>query len=180
MQPTKLLSIVLAVLLVTVGSGAAMAASTQGIGQTAAGADAVTHIDGTDNSTALEINRSTALDTATDELDSGNNWTLVRSSVHEEDGYYRFRFDLRSNNLTGDAEVRVDGSSGDVFRTETEIEAEPEDENEREHEDENEQEHEDETEQEDEDENEQEHEDENEQEHEDENEQEDEDGEEAE
>ncbi|WP_073310499.1 hypothetical protein [Halobaculum gomorrense] len=172
MEPNKLLSIGLAVLLVTVGSGAAMAASTNNIGQSSVGTGVLSDIDGTDNSTTLDVNRSTALETATVELGSAYDWTLVRSSVHEDDGYYRFRFALQSSDLTGEAEVRVDGSSGDVFRTEKEIEVEQEDENEQENEDEqedeNEQENEDEQEDENEQENEDEQEDENEQENEDE------------
>ena len=78
-------------------------------------------IDGTDNSTELVIEKSVAEETARNAL-SDNNWTLERSSTHEEDGFYRFRFMIEGEDA--EAEVRVDGSSGQPFRVEEEIESE--------------------------------------------------------
>jgi hypothetical protein len=78
-------------------------------------------IDGTDDSTELAIEKSVAEETARNAL-SDNNWTLERSSTHEEDGFYRFRFIIEGQDA--EAEVRVDGSSGEPFRLEEEIESE--------------------------------------------------------
>ena len=78
-----------------------------------------------DRDTNITVAQADALETAREALGSppGGNWTLERATVHEDDGYYRFRFALTGANATGKAEVRVDGSSGEVFRLETEIEA---------------------------------------------------------
>ena len=78
-----------------------------------------------DDDTNITVAQADALETARAELGSPpeGNWTLERATVHEEDGYYRFEFALTGANASGEAEVRVDGSSGDVFRLETEIEA---------------------------------------------------------
>jgi hypothetical protein len=78
-------------------------------------------IDGTDDSTELAIEESVAEETARNAL-SDNNWALERSSTHEEDGFYRFRFVIEGQDA--EAEVRVDGSSGEPFRLEEEIESE--------------------------------------------------------
>jgi hypothetical protein len=77
-----------------------------------------------DNSTAITVSQEAAFETARVELGAPpeGNWTLRRASVHEDDGYYRFRFELTGAPATGEAEVRVDGSSGAAFRLETEIE----------------------------------------------------------
>lgn len=79
-------------------------------------------IDGTDNSTELLINQSNAEETARQAL-SDNNWTLEDSSVDEENGYYKFEFTSGES----EAEVRVDGSSGEIFRQEEEHESSDED-----------------------------------------------------
>ena len=87
-------------------------------------------MDGTDNSTELTITKSEAEETARNAL-SDNIWELESSSTHEEDGYYRFRFIVSGEDA--EAEVRVDGSSGEIFRYEEELEKETEeDENESE------------------------------------------------
>lgn len=78
-------------------------------------------IDGTDNSTELTVEKSEAERTAREAL-SDNNWTLERSSTHEDDGYYRFRFTVEGEDA--EAEVHVDGSSGEVFRVKEELEHE--------------------------------------------------------
>lgn len=76
-----------------------------------------------DDSLDLAIGQDAALTTARGALsDAPGNWTLVESSVHEEDGQYRFEFALRTPDRTGETEVRVDGSSGDVVRLEEELE----------------------------------------------------------
>ena len=82
-------------------------------------------MDGTDNSTAIEIGESEAFIEAGNSL-SENNWTLEDSSTHEEDGYYEFEFVVEGEDA--EAEVRVDGSSGEVFRHEEDLEKESEDE----------------------------------------------------
>ena len=56
--------------------------------------------------------------------------TLVVTHLHEDDGYYEFEFSPDAENNTGEAEVRVDGSSGGAFRVEEEIEPIEEDEQE--------------------------------------------------
>ena len=61
--------------------------------------------------------------------------TLVVTHLHEDDGYYEFEFSPDAENNTGEAEVRVDGSFGDAFRVEEEIEPIGEDEQENEDED---------------------------------------------
>lgn len=91
-------------------------------------------VEGEDGETSLEVNRErdddqnitvaqdAALETARSALPDGN-WTLERASVHPDSGYYRFEFGFRSPDRTGEAEVRVDGSSGEVFRLEVETES---------------------------------------------------------
>lgn len=78
-------------------------------------------IDGTDNSTELTVEKAEAERTARSVL-SDNEWELDVSSTHEKDGYYRFRFVVSGEDA--EAEVRVDGSSGEVFRYEEELERE--------------------------------------------------------
>lgn len=78
--------------------------------------------------------RSTA-DAALEEPPQGS-WALVEGDAHEEDNYYKFEYTLTGADYSGEAEIRVDGSSGEVFRYEQDIEHEEEDEDERENEDE--------------------------------------------
>lgn len=77
--------------------------------------------DGTDNSTELTVSEQEAERTARAAL-SNNNWTLEDSSVDEENGYYEFEFVVSGEEA--EAEVRVDGSSGEIFRLEEELEKE--------------------------------------------------------
>ncbi|AHZ21442.1 hypothetical protein E6P09_10465 [Haloferax mediterranei ATCC 33500] len=76
-----------------------------------------------DNDTTFSINESAALDMARNELRSPSNgsWSLLEGNDHDNSGYYEFEFELTGGNFTGDAEVRVDGSSGTVFRLESEV-----------------------------------------------------------
>jgi hypothetical protein len=84
-----------------------------------------------DDDDATTVDQATALETARASLsEQAGNWTLARASVHPESGYYRFEFSLRTGNETGEAEVRVDGSTGEVFRLEEEIERREDDEGE--------------------------------------------------
>ncbi|MFC7019690.1 MULTISPECIES: DUF7096 domain-containing protein [Haloarcula] len=78
----------------------------------------------TDDDTSLTASQADALDTARSALSTqaGATWRLQRASVHEDSGYYEFEFGFRTANRTGEAEIRVDGSSGEVFRVEEEIE----------------------------------------------------------
>jgi hypothetical protein len=86
-----------------------------------------------DDNRTLAVSQATALAAARDVLPD-RDWVLRDASVDGDDGSYEFEFALDSRNATGEAEVRVDASSGDAFRVEEEIE--PLDENEQEHEDE--------------------------------------------
>ena len=77
-----------------------------------------------DDTDTVTVSQSAALETARGALSSvGGNWVLTSSEVDEDDGAYEFAFGLRNAaNLTGEAEVAVDGSSGDIFSLEEEIE----------------------------------------------------------
>ncbi|MEF8851619.1 MAG: hypothetical protein V5A44_03715 [Haloarculaceae archaeon] len=88
-----------------------------------------------DDNRTLAVSQATALRAARGVLPA-RNWGLRDASVDEDGGYYEFEFALDSVNATGEAEVRVDASSGDAFRVEEEIE--PLDENEQEDEQEDE------------------------------------------
>ena len=70
-----------------------------------------------------------AADAALEEPPQGS-WTLVEGDAHEEDNYYEFEYTFASADYSGEAEIRVDGSSGEVFRYEQDIERENEDEDE--------------------------------------------------
>jgi hypothetical protein len=76
-----------------------------------------------DDDDTLTVSQAAALETARGVLSSeGGNWTLTDSEVDEDDGAYEFAFALRNApGLTGEAEVSVDGSSGDIFALEEEI-----------------------------------------------------------
>jgi len=74
-----------------------------------------------DASLNITVSQDAALATARGALSDAGNWTLVEASVHEEDGQHRFEFELDATG-DGEAEVRVDGSSGEVVRVEAEIE----------------------------------------------------------
>jgi hypothetical protein len=76
-----------------------------------------------DDSLAFTVDQSAALRTARGNLSTqAANWSLQESSVHPEDGTYRFEFSLLSAEETGEAEARVDGSSAELVRLEEEIE----------------------------------------------------------
>jgi len=77
-----------------------------------------------DGSTNLTVSQSAALETARGALSSPTNasWTLQKASIHEDSGYYKFEFGFETADRTGEAEVRVDGSSGEVFRIEEAVE----------------------------------------------------------
>ena len=104
---------ILALVVVTSLGGAALAQSSSG--------DA-----GAGEAAPFEVNQSTAETTAWNELSNRSNatWTLEDASVHEVSNYYKFEFVPTGENLTGEAEVRVDGSSGVAFRVEYELESE--------------------------------------------------------
>lgn len=75
-----------------------------------------------DEDPSFTVPQATALETASGAL-SNRSWTLERASVHEEQGYYRFRYRLATAEQVGRAEVRVDGSSGTVIRIEEVVNA---------------------------------------------------------
>lgn len=83
-----------------------------------------------DDDRNITVSQADALEVGRAQLGSPptGEWTLRRASVHEESGYYRFEFTLTGGSATGEAEVRVDGSSGEVFRLESEIERSDDDE----------------------------------------------------
>lgn len=82
-----------------------------------------------DANDTIAVAQADALASATSALSSQDGrWVLRKASVHPDDGYYKFEFSLRTANETGEAEVRVDGSTGDVFRLEEEIERRGDDE----------------------------------------------------
>ncbi|MFB6362333.1 MAG: hypothetical protein ABEH59_13560, partial [Halobacteriales archaeon] len=84
-----------------------------------------------DPNTNITISGAQALATAREALSKQvATWKLLKSSVHSVEGYYKFEFAFQTANETGEAEVRVDGSSGQVFRLEEEIE--PQEDNETE------------------------------------------------
>jgi hypothetical protein len=76
-----------------------------------------------DGEDTLTVSQATALETARGVLSPAEgNWTLTGSEVGEDDGAYEFAFALRNApGLTGEAEISVDGSSGDIFALEAEI-----------------------------------------------------------
>lgn len=68
------------------------------------------------------VAQGSALETARSVLtETEGRWVLERSTVHEYHGTYRFEFRLVGANQTGEAEVAVDASSGQVVRLEEEI-----------------------------------------------------------
>ena len=77
-----------------------------------------------DDTDTVTVSQSVALETARGALSSvGGQWVLSSSEVDEDGGAYEFAFVLRNaGTLTGEAEVAVDGSSGDIFSLEEEIE----------------------------------------------------------
>jgi hypothetical protein len=78
-----------------------------------------------DDDENISVEQATALTTARGALSTQNEgrWELTRTSIDHESGYYEFEFRLAGSNATvGETEVRVDGSSGDVFRVKEEIE----------------------------------------------------------
>ncbi len=76
-----------------------------------------------DDENTLTMGQTTALETARGGLSGDGNWTLTDSEIDEDDGVYEFEFILRDvSGMTGEAEVSVDGSSGEIFALEEEIE----------------------------------------------------------
>ena len=78
-----------------------------------------------DGDNSVGISQADALRTARSALSAPDNtrWTLVESTVERGDGSYEFAFALRNTTAaTGEAEVSVDASSGEVFELESEIE----------------------------------------------------------
>ena len=74
----------------------------------------------------ITVSQADALDMARAALSTPENgtWTLTEAKVKQDEGAYEFAFVLRgAANQTGEAEVSVDGSSGEVFKLEEEIEA---------------------------------------------------------
>lgn len=78
-----------------------------------------------DDDMNITVAHESALESARAALSSpeAGSWTLVESKVKAHEGAYEFEFALTgSANLTGETEVRVDGSTGEVYRLEEEIE----------------------------------------------------------
>ncbi|MEZ3167072.1 hypothetical protein ABNG02_07015 [Halorubrum ejinorense] len=72
----------------------------------------------------FEVTQSEALTAATAQLstDADGEWTLRSVDRDEDDGYYEFEFALFGPETTGEAEVSVDGQTGEIFEFEEEIE----------------------------------------------------------
>ena len=72
----------------------------------------------------FEMTQSEALTAATAQLstDADGEWTLRSVDRDEDDGYYEFEFAFFGPETTGEAEVSVDGQTGEVFEFEEEIE----------------------------------------------------------
>lgn len=76
-----------------------------------------------DDDENVTVAQADALETARGALSEQDHaWALEKASVHPDSGYYKFEFAFAGANVTGEAEVRVDGTSGEVFRLEEEIE----------------------------------------------------------
>ncbi|MFT4922766.1 MAG: hypothetical protein ACI8XM_001985 [Haloarculaceae archaeon] len=86
------------------------------------------HIDGVDDDTSFSVSQKDARTTADEAVPAPEtgSWSLTEISVHEADGYYEYEYALVNASSPGEAEVRVDGSTGDVFRFEQEIESDEE------------------------------------------------------
>lgn len=79
-----------------------------------------------DDDDTITVSEADALETARAALSTtdGGDWVLTESETDRDEGIYEFAFSLRNAaNVTGEAEVSVDGSSGEVFILEEEIEA---------------------------------------------------------
>ncbi|WP_424014045.1 DUF7096 domain-containing protein [Halorubrum xinjiangense] len=72
---------------------------------------------------SFNVTQSEALTAATAQLstDADGEWTL-RSADRDEDGYYEFEFTFFGPETVGEAEVSVDGQTGEVFEFEEETE----------------------------------------------------------
>lgn len=83
-----------------------------------------------DETDTVTVSQSAALETARGALSPvDGDWVLTSAEVAEDDGAYEFTFVLRNApNLTGEAEVAVDGSSGDIFSLEEQVDPRDDDE----------------------------------------------------
>ncbi len=71
----------------------------------------------------FSINASEAVDVARSALDGDLNGTWRLDSVErDDDGYYEVEFGFGGPNVTGEAEVDVDGATGELFSFEEELE----------------------------------------------------------
>ncbi|SIR82358.1 peptidase associated/transthyretin-like domain-containing protein [Natronorubrum thiooxidans] len=79
----------------------------------------------------FQIPQSEALTAATDPLSTADEgeWTLRSVDRDEDDGYFEFEFTFFGPDTTGEAEVSVDGETGDVFEFEEELEPRDADDN---------------------------------------------------
>ena len=73
---------------------------------------------------SFNVSQSEALTAATAQLstDADGEWTLRSADRDEDDGYYEFEFSFFGPETTGEAEVSVDGQTGEVFEFEEETE----------------------------------------------------------
>lgn len=87
-----------------------------------------------DDNMDITVSHDAALQSARSTLASPaeGRWVLVESKIKPVEGAYEFEFMLGgAQNLTGEAEVRVDGSTGEVYRLEQETEQHLDDEDEQ-------------------------------------------------
>ncbi|EMA65278.1 hypothetical protein C461_14318 [Halorubrum aidingense JCM 13560] len=73
---------------------------------------------------SFDVTQSEALATAVTQLstDADGEWSLRSVDRDGDDGYYEFEFTFFGPETTGEAEVSVDGQTGEVFEFEEEIE----------------------------------------------------------
>ncbi|WP_147587263.1 DUF7096 domain-containing protein [Halorubrum lipolyticum] len=73
---------------------------------------------------SFNVTQSEALTAATAQLstDDDGEWTLRSADRNEDDGYYEFEFTFFGPETTGEAEVSVDGQTGEAFEFEEELE----------------------------------------------------------
>ncbi|MFB6250932.1 MAG: hypothetical protein ABEI27_04475 [Halobellus sp.] len=76
----------------------------------------------------MSVGMSDARDIAADTLNesSQGRWRLVEADTHPGDNYYKFEYVLIDADQSGEAEIRIDGSTGGVIKYEQEIEGEGE------------------------------------------------------
>lgn len=124
---SRKLFVIIASLMMASGFVGAQASITRTTGQDSSnigGGVGLTGGKGTDESTAFEISETDAERISRETL-SDRNWRLEEITDDQEYGYYRLYFSL--SNPRGEARVRVDASSGEVFEVAKKVKTSKED-----------------------------------------------------